>query len=87
MATLILNHRVKDYATWKKLFDLDADRRMEAGITLIAVGQKMGDPGNVYIIFNVEDLGKMQQLMGSAELKKTMEEAGVTSAPEATVIE
>lgn len=55
MATLILNHKVKDYATWKAGFDSDEERRQGAGIILLSVGQKVGEENNVYAVFNVAD--------------------------------
>jgi hypothetical protein len=87
MATLIVNHRVKDYATWKTGFDGDDSRRVAAGINLISVGQKMGDPGNVYIIFDVADPSILDKFMSDPELQAKMQELGVISAPEAIVID
>lgn len=87
MATLIVNHRVKDYATWKVGFDSDEQRRIDAGINLISVGQKAGDPGNVYIVFNVEDPSIVPQFMADPVLQQKMQELGVISEPEAIVIE
>ena len=87
MSTLIVNHRVKDYATWKTGFDSDEQRRQGAGIKLISVGQKAGDPGNVYIIFDVADISVLDGFMGDPELQAKMKELGVISAPEAIVLE
>ena len=39
MATVIVNHRVSDYSTWKKGFDSDKETRDAGGLTEIAVGQ------------------------------------------------
>jgi len=85
MATLIVNHRVKDYAIWKPGFDSDNDRRVGAGINVISVGQKLGDPGNVYIVFDVKDPSIMESFMANPELQAKMQELGVISAPEATL--
>lgn len=87
MATIILNHRVKDYTSWKSLYDSDLPRRTAAGLTELAVGQKAGDPGMVYMVMQVADLSVVSKMMGDADLQKTMEEGGVISAPEFTVIE
>ena len=87
MATVILNHRVKDYASWKTGYDSDAARRTGAGLKEIAVGQKAGDPGMVYIIWNVADVSVLQPMLSDPALQKTMQEAGVISAPELTIVE
>lgn len=87
MATLIVNHRVKDYATWKVGFDSDEERRAGAGIRLITVGQKAGDAGNVYIVFDVADTSILPEFMGNPEMQQKMQALGVISAPEAIMLE
>jgi hypothetical protein len=87
MATLIVNHRVKDYETWKVGFDSDEERRTGAGIRLITVGQKAGDAGNVYIVFDVADPSILPTFMADPVLQQRMQELGVISAPEAIVLE
>ena len=59
MATVILNHRVKDYPTWKALYDSDKDRREGMGVTELAVGENVDDPGMVHIVFQVADPNAM----------------------------
>lgn len=86
MATLIVNHRVNDYATWKTMYDSDSARRDGAGMREIAVGEKAGDPGNVFLIWSVDDVSGIEQMMQDPELQKRMEEGGVISKPEVTVI-
>lgn len=82
MATLILNHKVKDYATWKAGFDSDEQRRNEAGISLLAVGEKAGEPGNVYAVFTVADPSVLEGFLADPQLQAKMQELGVISAPE-----
>jgi hypothetical protein len=87
MATVILNHRVKDYATWRPLFDSDQARRDAAGIQLLGVGQKAGDPGNVYMVWELADTSIIEKMMADPELQKRMQEGGVISAPEMIILE
>jgi hypothetical protein len=87
MATIIVNHRVKDYDTWKVGFDSDEERRASAGIKLMSVGQKAGDAGNVYMVFDVVDPSILPAFMGNPEMQAKMQELGVISAPEAIVVE
>ncbi len=87
MATIILNHRVKDYNLWKPLYDSDLARRTSAGLTELAVGQKAGDPGNVFIVWQAQDASIIQKMMSDPDLQKAMQEGGVISAPEVTVID
>ena len=86
MASIIFNHRVKDYANWKTYFDKDSDRRTSAGLKLIKVGEKSDDPNNVYVIMETEDISALDKMMNDPNMKEIMEEAGVVSAPEVVVI-
>ena len=87
MATVILNHRVKDYNSWKAGYDGDKQRRDAAGLTEIAVGKKSDDPGMAYMIWQMEDTSLIQKMLGDADLQKTMQEAGVISTPEMVIVE
>jgi hypothetical protein len=87
MATAILNHRVKDYASWKTGFDGDSARRSAAGVTELAVGQRSDDPGMVYIVFHVQDASVITGMMNDPELQQIMQENGVISKPEMMIIE
>jgi hypothetical protein len=87
MATIILNHRVKDYASWKARYDGDKARRDRAGLKEIAVGEKAGDPGMVYLVWQIADTSVINKMMTDPDLQKTMQEAGVISAPEVVIIE
>jgi hypothetical protein len=87
MATIILNHRVKDYDSWKPLYDSDKARRDGAGLREIAVGQKAGDPGNVYLIWEAADTSIISKMMSDPDLQKKMQEGGVISEPQVTIIE
>jgi len=86
MATVILNHKVKDYNTWKALYDSDAARRTGVGMVELAVGEKAGDPGNVFIIWKLDDASAVEKMMADPELKERMAEGGVISAPEVTIL-
>lgn len=86
MPTLIVNHKVKDYTSWKTAFDSDSARLADNHTTLLAVGEKAGDPNNVYIVFDVTDISKINAMMADPELQAKMQEAGVISQPEVVVI-
>ena len=85
MATIIMSHDVADYATWKPVYDADSARRDDAGFRELAVGTKSDNPNSVYIIWD-GDAAIMDQMMRDPDLEAKMKEAGVTSAPEVTII-
>lgn len=85
MATIIMSHDVADYAAWKPVYEADSARRDEAGFKELAVGTASDNPNKVYIIWD-GDQAIMDKMLQDPDLKARMEEAGVTSAPEVTII-
>jgi hypothetical protein len=86
MATIILNHKVKDYSSWKSHYDNDSARRSGAGLKEIAVGQKSDDPSMVYIIWETADPSVLDKMLADPDLKNAMDEAGVISKPEVVMV-
>ena len=86
MATVILNHKVKDFKTWKPLYDGDVARRSGAGIVELAVGEKTNDPGNVFMIWKLDDVSIVEKMLSDPDLKARMAEGGVISAPELIIL-
>jgi hypothetical protein len=86
MPTVILNHKVTDYNKWKAGFDADIARRESMGATTLAVGQKMGDPGNVYVVIEANDISNMSQQMADPAFQALLKEMGVLST-EVVVVE
>lgn len=85
MAIIILNHDVKDFATWKPYYDADSGRRVNAGFKEVAVGTDAGNPNKVYIIWEGNP-GALEDMLKDEELKELMGKAGVISPPEFTVV-
>ena len=86
MSLVILNHRVKDYASWKPGYNADLPRRSEAGLKEIFVGTREDDPQEVYLIFEVQDVARAQKMLENPELHKIMDESGVIRRPSVTVL-
>ncbi|MBA3829007.1 MAG: hypothetical protein H0X33_08730 [Taibaiella sp.] len=86
MATVILNHKVTDYNTWKQGYDSDKARRENAGMKEIFVGQRHDDPGMAYMIWEVADTSAIDKMMSDPDLQQTMQQAGVISKPEMIIL-
>jgi hypothetical protein len=86
MKTVILNHRVADFAKWKTVYDADEPRRVNAGLREIKVGTKADDENLVYIIFEANDISNFLSMANDPDLKEAMKKAGVISEPEVVVI-
>lgn len=80
-----MSHDVKDFASWKPIYDADAPRRINAGFKELAVGTKSDNPNSVYMIWE-GDPAPLEHMLKDPELKAKMEEAGVISPPQFMVI-
>ena len=87
MATIIVNHRVKDFDAWKPYFDADRERRESFGLKDVTVGRDQNDRNNVYIIFQSNDPSKSEKMFADPGLEKVMKEAGVLNKPGVVVLE
>ena len=85
MSTIILKHEVRDFDAWKPHYDSDAPRRQQAGIKEIAVGTDSSNPNMVYILWEGDEQ-QVHKMLQDPALAEKMQEAGVTSKPELTII-
>ncbi len=79
---MVVSHHVKDYATWRPFFDKDEANRQAANMKVMGVFQDAADPNYVSISMEVADVAKAKEFGSSEQLKKAMQEAGVTDQPE-----
>ena len=87
MPYLIVRHKVKDYAKWKPAFDEHGATRKANGSKGGRLYRSAGDPNELVVLFEWEDLGKAQQFAQSADLRETMERAGVADQPDLYFLE
>jgi len=81
MAFLFVQHQVKDFAAWKKVFDSSLDLRKSNGEISAQVYRDASDPNKVTTINKWNSLASAQKFAHSPELKAAMEKAGVVGAP------
>jgi ABC-type sugar transport system substrate-binding protein len=79
---MFVRHEVADYGVWRKAFDAFAPTQKKMGVTFKAVYQSTDDPNDVTVIHDFHSLEKAKAFAASAELKATMEKAGVKGAPQ-----
>ena len=82
MATMIVRHTVRDFASWKSIFDQHAATRKAAGSQGGQLFQAAGNPNDVTIMFHWDTLDNARKFSESPDLKSTMEKAGVTGPPQ-----
>jgi len=86
MATMLVQHHVKDYAAWKKVYDSVAGLRASSGEMSDQVYHDASDPNKLTLVFKWNSLVNAQKFAGSPELKAAMEKAGVDGPPVVTFL-
>ncbi|MBR1144110.1 cyclase [Bradyrhizobium sp. AUGA SZCCT0431] len=81
MASMIIHHRVRDYAAWRPGYDAHESSRTAAGVTNCRVYRNTEDANDLVIVANVSDLAKARAWTASDDLKTAMQKAGVEGAP------
>ncbi len=81
MASMLVQHKVKDFADWKKVYDSVADLRSSNGELSDKIYRDESDPNSLTIIFKWDSIANAQRYAQSPELKAAMEQAGVEGPP------
>ena len=79
--TLLVRHRVEDYAGWRSVYDSLDGLRNEHGCTDAEVLVDPADKQEVFVIHRFPTLEQAQAFVDSSELREGMGRAGVTGAP------
>lgn len=79
---IIVMHEVQDYEAWRVLYDEFDDYRQANGIVGQAVSRAYDDPNRIIVYHQAEELDALRAFVESAELKETMERAGVVGEPD-----
>ena len=87
MSYILVNHKVKDFSSWKPHFDNDQSEQLKAGIIINKVFRDAKDQNDVHILFETSDLEKAQKFFQNPRLKDLMHKAGVVSEPVVHILE
>jgi len=86
MTTVIVQHKVKDFAEWKKVFDSAIEMRKSGGELSAEVYRDASDPNNLTVINKWDSLENAQKFVQSPDLQAAMEQAGVAGPPTITFL-
>ena len=86
MVNLLVKHTVKDFTSWKKVFDEHATFREEHGCKGGELYQNAENPNEVVIRFSWDSLDNAREFVDSKGLREAMDKAGVLGAPTVTVL-
>jgi heme-degrading monooxygenase HmoA len=81
MATMLIQHQVKDFATWRKVFDSSNGLRTSHGEIANRIYRDANNPNRVTVVNTWDTLANAQKFAHSPELKAAMEKAGVEGPP------
>ena len=86
MASMLVQHKVHDYAAWKKVFDSVHDFRVSSGELTQQIFRDAGDPNGLTLLFKWDSIENAQKFAHSPELRAAMEKAGVAGPPSITFL-
>ena len=75
--TMFARHTVKNYETWKRVYDQFGSTRKEKGVTGASVHRGAKDPNDITITHQFKDMNAATAFANSDELKSAMADAGV----------
>ena len=78
---VIVTHPVKDFDTWKNVFDKFESVRKEGGEQSAVALRHVDDPNMVTVENTWNSIDEFQAFFGQEELKAGMAEAGVAGPP------
>lgn len=87
MSYVLIRHKVKDYASWKPVFDEHGSARQAAGSKGGRLFRSADDPNEVIAILEWDDLQKARDFVASPDLRQAMEQAGVADQPDIYFLE
>jgi hypothetical protein len=82
MIQVLVHHEVADYQNWRAVFDAALDFRHIGGECACRVFRTAGNPNDLTLLFEWEDLDRARGYMNSEELRNKMKQAGVVGVPE-----
>jgi len=86
MVTAIIQHEVKDFTEWKKVFDQDVPNLVKAGVKLLGVYTSIENPNDVTMIFEASNEGIYEALMSDPKRREEIKRGGVIGAANATFL-
>lgn len=86
MTRLMVQLSTKDFSEWKKGFDSGEELRSSFGARSKQIFQDANDPNRATVLLEMESLEQAQRFANSAELKESMQKAGVMGPPSFTFL-
>lgn len=82
----IVQHPVRDYATWRTAYEQVQPLRDKHGVSAASVLQDPADPNNVTVLHWFPTVGQAEAFAADPGLKDAMANAGVTAPPRIEIV-
>ncbi len=86
MVTVIVQHEVKDFPAWKKVFDEDEPGRAKAGVKPAGLYTSAKNRNDVTMIFEAPDAELFAKMMSDPKRQAEIESAGVVGSISASIL-
>jgi hypothetical protein len=77
MKHMLCRNRVRNFDTWKRVFDSHADAHRAAGLKLVHLWQDDESPSQVFFLFEVEDAARARAFMDRPDAQTAARESGL----------
>lgn len=81
MATVVVRHKINDFAKWKEFYDNADEFHKKFGVVGSQVFQSADNPNELVILTEMKSLEDARKFGQSEELKAAMKDAGVADEP------
>ena len=78
---VIVTHKVANFAKWLPAYEGHDSARLANGLHKYVIGRGVTDTNMILIAMKADDISKAKAFAKSPDLKKVMQQAGVTGAP------
>jgi heme-degrading monooxygenase HmoA len=85
--SLLIRHKVRDYAAWKAVFDEDGATRRANGSQGSRLFRSAADPNEVLVLLEWDHLDRARLFADSDDLREAMSRAGVADRPDIWFLE
>lgn len=82
MGYLLVRHKVKEFQDWKRVFDAHKEAQRQAGLRIERVMRNLYEPNEVFLLFEVTDLGKARGFVFSPQVPEAQADSGVVDKPD-----
>ena len=81
MALLTVQHTVRDFQTWRAIFDTLEEVRQDWGVTAESIHQLAGAPNTVLVLLHFATAAQARGFLTNRQIQAAMQRAGVEGEP------